>query len=144
MGATQAGLVVGVAGVVIRGNSILLVKRLGTYAGTWCIPCGHIEPDEDVRAAAVREVHEETGLEVTVGGVIDVLMTVHASGKRTVGIWFETREVGGSLRAGDDAQAAEFFRLDGLPNEMAFEADRKVIAKLLADRPRERLSGDGL
>lgn len=126
--------------MVIRENSIVLVKRLGTYAGMWCIPCGHIEDDEDVRTAAAREILEEIGLEVTVGNVIDVLMTKHASGGRTVGIWFETSEVGGQLRAGDDAEEARFFPLEEPPTEMAFEADRKVIAKLLAAR-RPRTEG---
>jgi 8-oxo-dGTP diphosphatase len=42
---------------------ILLTRRgrLGTFAGYWCIPGGHIEPNEPYRDAVVREVREETG-----------------------------------------------------------------------------------
>src|SRR5579875_3584249 len=49
-----------------RGDDrILLTKRgrLGSFAGCWCIPAGHIEPDEPYRDAVVREVREETGLD---------------------------------------------------------------------------------
>jgi 8-oxo-dGTP diphosphatase len=43
---------------------VLLVKRgpTSTRPGRWCIPCGFVDYGEDVRAAAARELHEETGL----------------------------------------------------------------------------------
>jgi 8-oxo-dGTP diphosphatase len=44
---------------------ILLTRRgrLGAFPGYWCIPGGHIEPNEPYRDAVVREVREETGLD---------------------------------------------------------------------------------
>ena len=53
---------VGVAVIVLKDNELLLVKRNSSYKGMWCIPCGHVEYDEDVRVAATREFKEETGL----------------------------------------------------------------------------------
>jgi len=52
------------AGAVVfyRGEPIEYLLLLSTY---WGFPKGHIEPGEDERAAAVREVREEAGLEVT-------------------------------------------------------------------------------
>ena len=50
---------------MLRGDKILLVQRKGSYAGQWCIPCGHVEWDEDLREAACREFQEETGLAIT-------------------------------------------------------------------------------
>lgn len=46
-------------------DRILLTKRgrLGSFAGFWCIPGGHIEPGEPYRDAVIREVREETGLD---------------------------------------------------------------------------------
>ena len=46
---------VGVAVVLVENNRLLLARRIGSYDGMWCIPCGHLEYDEDVRAAARRE-----------------------------------------------------------------------------------------
>ena len=56
----------GVAGVILRGNQIVMVRRkYGTNKGKWCIPCGNVEVGEDVRTAVRREIKEETGLDVT-------------------------------------------------------------------------------
>ncbi|MEO8538741.1 MAG: NUDIX domain-containing protein, partial [bacterium] len=63
---------VGVA-VILRDEAgrVLLGKRAsGEYAGLWCIPCGYVEWDEDVREAAMREFAEETGIQVELRGVV--------------------------------------------------------------------------
>ena len=54
---------VGVAVVLLDGGELLLGKRRD---GGWCIPCGHVEWDERVDDAAVREFREETGLSVEI------------------------------------------------------------------------------
>lgn len=123
----------GVGGVVLRHGEILLVLR--KYGGGWCIPCGNIEVGEDVRAAVVREIKEETGLDTEVEGIVDVLSTHHPAtqdrpDRSVVGVYFSLQERGGALEAGDDAAAARFYPLDGLPAEMAFAADRQIIAGL--------------
>lgn len=44
-----------------------LVERRGpavTHPGEWCCPCGYIDWDESLTEACVREVREETGLEL--------------------------------------------------------------------------------
>ena len=53
------------AGVVVRGNDVLLVKRgWPPHQGRWSIPGGSVEEGETVEAAGVREVLEETGVRV--------------------------------------------------------------------------------
>ena len=59
----------GVAVVLLKNDELLLVKRNGSYEGLWCIPCGHVEYDEDIRVAAKREFKEETGLDVMTLGL---------------------------------------------------------------------------
>ncbi|HDD52958.1 MAG TPA: NUDIX hydrolase [Thermosulfidibacter takaii] len=122
----------GVAVVVMEGDKILLGKRAEevSYGGMWCIPCGHLEWDEDVREAAIREFKEETGLEVKITGIVAVHSNFHNPRQHTVGIWFWGEVVGGQLEPGDDLVEVGFFPLDTPPGPLAFPTDRLVIEEL--------------
>jgi 8-oxo-dGTP diphosphatase len=56
---------VGVGVIVLREGLVLLGQRIGSHgAGTWALPGGHLEFGESLEQCAIREVREETGLEV--------------------------------------------------------------------------------
>jgi 8-oxo-dGTP diphosphatase len=123
---------VGAAVLVTDDEGRVLLVRRGkgaTQAGRWCVPCGFVDYGEDVREAAARELREETGLEAEVGDVVFVASNFHDPAKLSVGIWFEGTVVGGTLRAGDDADDAGWFPLDELP-DLAFDTDRELLSGL--------------
>lgn len=132
------------AAVVIfdEAGRLLLVRRApgATRAGRWSIPAGFVDYGEDVRAAAARELEEETGLVADVGEVLHVASNFHDPAKLTVGIWFAGRVTGGVLRAGDDADDVGFFGLDDLP-PLAFETDRQLLERWLGAEKTELPSG---
>lgn len=105
-------------------DRLLLIKRSknATKPGLWAIPAGYVDYGEDVREAAARELFEETGLVAEIGEVVWVASNFHDPAKLTVGTWFLGTVTGGSLQAGDDAEAAEFFARDALP-PLAFNTD---------------------
>ena len=128
---------VGVA-VVVRDDTgrVLMGRRAsGAYAGLWCIPCGYVEWDEDVRAAAIREMREETGVEVELGEVIAVHSNFHNTAQHTVGIWFAGRIVSGEphLADGEFTEIACFEPAN--PPPLAFPTDALVLRELAGIAP---------
>ncbi|MBU1274997.1 MAG: NUDIX hydrolase [Proteobacteria bacterium] len=66
--------VVGVGGVVLAGDRVLLIKRGAEPSkGIWSIPGGAVEAGESLAQACAREVAEETGLQVRVGPMVEVI-----------------------------------------------------------------------
>lgn len=65
---------VGVGGVVLDGDSVLLVRRARPpLQGEWSLPGGLVEVGERLADAVVREIAEETGLAVRVEKIVKVL-----------------------------------------------------------------------
>ena len=123
---------VGVAVILLddAGRVLLGRRARGAYRGEWCIPCGYVEYDEDVRAAARREFREETGIDVEVREVFAVHSNFHNPAMHTVGIWFRGEAAGGAPQAADDLDRVGYFALDSLPEAIAFPTDRIVLGDL--------------
>jgi 8-oxo-dGTP diphosphatase len=100
------------AGAVVRDDRgrLLLVRRGHEPSmGLWSLPGGRVEPGETAAEAAVREVREETGLDVEIG---ELLLTVPI-GDYVVDD-FAATVVGGVLTAGDDASEVRWVSADEL------------------------------
>jgi ADP-ribose pyrophosphatase YjhB (NUDIX family) len=110
---TTAAPTVAVAAVVFdEHGAVLLIERgRPPGAGLWTVPGGRLELGEALTAGVAREVREETGLEVEVGALIEIVERVTpAEGGvyHYVILDYLARVVGGALGAGSDARAARF------------------------------------
>jgi ADP-ribose pyrophosphatase YjhB (NUDIX family) len=121
----------GVVIVIQQDGAVLLGRRTGGFgAGNWGLPQGYVEYDEDYLTAAIREVKEETGLDVEIRAIINVVSNLLSPGLQTLAIVLRAGVVGGDLRAGDDLERLEWFPLSGPLPEMAFEADTMIIERV--------------
>ena len=69
--------IVAVGAVILDGDRVLLIQRgQEPLKGEWSLPGGAVEIGETLAAALVREVREETSLDVVVGPVVDVLDSI--------------------------------------------------------------------
>jgi ADP-ribose pyrophosphatase YjhB (NUDIX family) len=107
--------VLGVSVMVRHDGRVLLVQRgRAPSAGFWAFPGGRVELGERLADAAAREVHEETSLEVEIGEAIDraEIIRRNEGGEveaHFVVIVFAGRLLSGTVTAGDDAAAADWF-----------------------------------
>lgn len=117
------------AGAIIYNDSgLLLVKRkYPPRAQDWCLPAGFQEYDESPIECCKREIHEETGLEIDIRGLFCTYKAGDDPRTVVVLILYLTDIVGGELAPGDDAEEVEFFKLDSIPNNIAFRAHIKAI-----------------
>ena len=116
------------AGVlIVRNGKVLLVRRATEpYRGDWDIPGGFCEEDEHPADAAVREVREETGLEIELTGLFGLWMDEY-EGQHTLNVYYLAHPLGTKIHVGDDADGAAWFAPDALPARIAFENGRKVL-----------------
>jgi 8-oxo-dGTP diphosphatase len=120
------------AGVVlIREGRICLVQRkFAPKEGQWTLPTGFMEWDETIEETAVREVREETGLDVNLTRLYAVETGILPPDLPVLVVFFLAEETGGALRAGDDAAEAGFYAFDEFPGPIAFGAHRRVLARI--------------
>ncbi|HVE91186.1 MAG TPA: NUDIX domain-containing protein [Actinomycetota bacterium] len=106
------GPVVGVSALISAPRGVLLIRRGPgvLLAGRWTLPGGKVDPGERLRAALRREVVEETGLRVSVGDLAGFHEQLPGSGidGHYLILVFSAEVTGGTLCAGDDADAAEW------------------------------------
>jgi 8-oxo-dGTP diphosphatase len=113
--------------VTEAGIKLLLINRKHEpYKGQWAIPGGFVGIDEELDDAVARELNEETGLTAV------PLEQMHTFGKvgrdprgRQITVCYMGIITDGTdrIKAGDDAQKAQWFDINALPPNMAFDHD---------------------
>jgi ADP-ribose pyrophosphatase YjhB (NUDIX family) len=102
---------------------LLIERRSPPFAGSWALPGGFVDADEDLEPAARRELLEETGIEV---GPLVQLGAIGTPGRdprgHTVSVVFVGLDPSGrcAANAGDDASRVEWFDVRALPS-LAFD-----------------------
>jgi 8-oxo-dGTP diphosphatase len=115
----HAKFAVGVCGIVRAedGRVLLLRHRLWPQDGQWGFPSGFAKRGEAFGDTIIREVHEETGLTVTVGRLVEV----RSGDKYRVEVYYEATLAGdlhGLVLEEREILEARLFRLEDLPGAM--------------------------
>lgn len=96
------------------------------FRGKWTLPAGFVDAGEDPVLAGKRECLEETGLNVEIGRLLDVIAgQEHPNGAHII-IVYEADIIDGELQAGDDVDDAAYFHPHNLP-EIAFLTTKKIL-----------------
>jgi 8-oxo-dGTP diphosphatase len=106
-------LVVAVFVFLCKDHSLLLVKQ--SYGGDyWSLPGGVVEPGESIDQAAIREVKEETGLEIRLTRLVGLYSK---PGEGALAVTFEGECIGGLLASSPNNEISQccYFPLDQLP-----------------------------
>jgi 8-oxo-dGTP diphosphatase len=115
----------GASGVVVDDAGRILLEQRSDN-GRWSIPAGAIDPGEQPADAVVREVYEETGVQVTVERLAGVALgqSTYPNGDlcQYLTVWFRCRAIGGTARVNDDeCREVTWYHRDALPELTAFD-----------------------
>jgi 8-oxo-dGTP diphosphatase len=99
---------VAVGAVILDGGRVLLVQRgQEPLKGEWSLPGGVVEVGETLKAALVREVREETSLDVVVGPVVEVLDSIRRDAAGRAEYHYIIVDYACSVRRGTSTEAAQ-------------------------------------
>jgi 8-oxo-dGTP diphosphatase len=102
--------------ILIENNKVLLIKRgREPFKDEWAIPGGRIEDGESAEQCAIREMKEETGLDIEIEKLIGVYSDPNRDPRGIIAATYIVKKTGGKLIAGDDAAKAKWFELNSLP-----------------------------
>lgn len=132
----------GAAGAVVvdQRRRVLLVRRgIEPFRGRWALPAGYQEVDETPTRAAEREVEEETGVRVRTVALLDLVFVPDDPRKPANVALFLAVPESGTAVGQDDALDADWFELDALPSDLAFESTRPILERLKAESDEARV-----
>ena len=113
-------------GVIFNSKKqILLGKTTYQRVHPWGLPGGSLKIGEEPVTAVVREVWEETGLEVEVK---KLLLAKNSSANDQIGLFYWCDILGGTFRPSDEMSEIQYFDVDDLPD--VYPSDVKLISEL--------------
>jgi 8-oxo-dGTP diphosphatase len=109
--------------VAMDGKLVLVRRGVEPAMGRWAFPSGFVDRGEAVEDAAIREVREETGLDVRLNGLVGLYSR---NGGAVVLAVYSAQAVGGSLQAGPEVHDVALFAPDELP-PLPFPHDDQIL-----------------
>ncbi len=82
--------------LVVKGGKLVLVQEKGVDYGKWNFPAGHLDENESIFEATVREVKEETNLDVKLDGFLGVYQSINKN--NVVKMYFKASVISGTLK----------------------------------------------
>jgi ADP-ribose pyrophosphatase YjhB (NUDIX family) len=125
---TQATFTLGVTGVVVdTERGVLLMRNRLRESSGWELPGGFVDRDETLESALIREIRQETGLEIEVVG----LLSTRIARPEHVDVCYACRVTGGTFRIDNsEVLAARYFAADALPAQLPPDQAQSVEAAL--------------
>lgn len=112
-------------GVIVQNQEGLILLEKRSDCGWWGLPGGRIEPGESIHQTAIREVKEETGLDIEItqllgiySGPTDRIVTYPDRVVQLIDVIMLAAIVTGTLTCSNESEALQFFRLTNLPDEI--------------------------
>ena len=109
---------------IVHEEKIILIRRSrDPFKGKWALPGGFVEYGEPVEETALREVMEETGMEIELVEILGIYSSPDRDPRsHTVTTTFVANPVKGDPSGGDDAAEAKWCEIDAInPNDLAFD-----------------------
>jgi ADP-ribose pyrophosphatase YjhB (NUDIX family) len=139
---------IGVGGVVLREDELLLVRRgLPPGQGLWSLPGGAVELGEELPAGLKREIREECGISIQIGPIVGVFDAIFRDQDNRVQyhyvlIDFLADYLAGELTAGSDASEAVWVPFAEYLNFDLVEGTKQFLASLQVNLPGLRSGRD--
>ena len=113
----------------VDGKIVLIKRSIKPRPGYWSFPCGFMECDEDIAAAARRETEEETGLAVEITELLGTYSYAESYwGSSIVVVAYRARVTGGELRPCDEVSEAKMLRPEDIPwDHLAFRSSHSAL-----------------
>jgi 8-oxo-dGTP diphosphatase len=113
--------------ILIENGKLLLIKRAyDPFAGQWALPGGRIDDGESAEDCLVREMKEETNLEVEPVRFTGLYSDPNRDPRGVIAAAYLVKRISGDPKAGDDAAEVAWFELNNLP---PLCADHKKIVE---------------
>jgi len=124
--------------LIVDDERILLGKRSeDPEKGKWALPSGYIEFGNDFITTAILEAKEETGLEIEIQSIINVMSSFYSRRFHFLVIYLKAQVVRGKLKAGDDLEEVNWYSIAEEFPEIAFDEDRDMLTLYISGNYQE-------